>query len=80
MTDAGLAQFVLGVSNEQRMGDPYGDGRGVMGGQQAGGFEHLAEIIAGVEDQSRVGVCIDTCHNYFSRSRIPHSWRASFRR
>ena len=25
-------------------------------------FEHLAEIIAGVEDQSRVGVCIDTCH------------------
>ncbi len=25
-------------------------------------FEHLAEIIAGVEDRSRVGVCLDTCH------------------
>ncbi len=25
-------------------------------------FEHLAEIIDGVEDKSRVGVCIDTCH------------------
>jgi len=27
-------------------------------------FEHLAEIIAGVEDKSRVGVCLDTCHTY----------------
>lgn len=27
-------------------------------------FEHLAEIIAGVEDRSRVGICIDTCHAY----------------
>jgi len=27
-------------------------------------FEHLAEIIAGVEDKSRVGVCIDTCHAF----------------
>jgi deoxyribonuclease-4 len=25
-------------------------------------FEHLAAIIEGVEDKSRVGVCIDTCH------------------
>lgn len=25
-------------------------------------FEHLAAIIAGVEDQTRVGVCLDTCH------------------
>ena len=25
-------------------------------------FEHLAEIIDGVEDKSRVGVCLDTCH------------------
>ena len=25
-------------------------------------FEHLADIIEGVEDKSRVGVCIDTCH------------------
>lgn len=25
-------------------------------------FEHLARIIAGVKDVSRVGVCLDTCH------------------
>lgn len=25
-------------------------------------FEHLARIIEGVEDKSRVGVCLDTCH------------------
>ena len=25
-------------------------------------FEHLAKIIEGVNDKSRVGVCIDTCH------------------
>lgn len=27
-------------------------------------FEHLARIIAGVNDKSRVGVCIDTCHSF----------------
>lgn len=27
-------------------------------------FEHLAEIISGVEDKTRVGVCIDTCHAF----------------
>ncbi len=27
-------------------------------------FEHLAAIIEQVEDKSRVGVCIDTCHAY----------------
>lgn len=27
-------------------------------------FEHLAAIIDRVEDKSRVGVCIDTCHTY----------------
>ncbi|AIX51666.1 deoxyribonuclease IV [Pantoea eucrina] len=27
-------------------------------------FEHLATIIAHVEDKSRVGVCIDTCHTF----------------
>jgi len=29
-------------------------------------FEHLAEIIDRIEDQSRVGVCLDTCHAYAS--------------
>ena len=27
-------------------------------------FEHLAAIIAGVEQSDRVGVCIDTCHTF----------------
>ncbi|MBB3188012.1 deoxyribonuclease IV [Microbacter margulisiae] len=27
-------------------------------------FQHLADIIAQVEDKSRVGVCIDTCHAF----------------
>jgi deoxyribonuclease-4 len=27
-------------------------------------FEHLATIIEGVEDKSRVGVCLDTCHTF----------------
>ncbi len=27
-------------------------------------FEHLTEIIEQVEDKSRVGVCIDTCHTF----------------
>ena len=27
-------------------------------------FEHLAEIIDQIEDKSRVGVCLDTCHTY----------------
>ncbi|QZT37683.1 deoxyribonuclease IV [Halosquirtibacter xylanolyticus] len=29
-------------------------------------FEHLAHIISKVEDKSRVGVCIDTCHAFTS--------------
>lgn len=27
-------------------------------------FEHIARIIDGVEDKSRIGVCVDTCHTY----------------
>ncbi len=27
-------------------------------------FEHIAEIIDQVEDKSRVGVCLDTCHSF----------------
>lgn len=27
-------------------------------------FEHLAEIISRVEDKSRIGVCVDTCHTF----------------
>lgn len=27
-------------------------------------FEHIARIIDGIEDKTRVGVCLDTCHSY----------------
>jgi deoxyribonuclease-4 len=27
-------------------------------------FEHLAQIIDGVEDKTRIGVCLDTCHTF----------------
>jgi len=27
-------------------------------------FEHIAAIIDGVEDKSRIGVCLDTCHTF----------------
>lgn len=27
-------------------------------------FEHLARIIDGIEDKSRIGVCVDTCHTH----------------
>jgi len=36
-------------------------GQGTQVGHE---FEHLARIIHGVEDKTRVGVCIDTCHTY----------------
>jgi len=36
-------------------------GQGTTLGYQ---FEHLARIIEGVDDKSRVGVCLDTCHTF----------------
>ena len=33
-------------------------------------FEHLAQIIDMVEDKSRVGVCIDTCHAFAAGYKI----------
>jgi deoxyribonuclease IV len=35
-----------------------------QGGHVGCRFEHLAEIIDRIEDRSRVGVCLDTCHSY----------------
>ncbi len=37
-------------------------------------FEHLAQIIDKVEDKSRVGICIDTCHTYSAGYDIS-SWQ-----
>src|SRR5574344_481624 len=43
-------------------------------------FEHLAQIIDGVEDKSRVGVCLDTCHAFAAgyELRTPEAWAATF--
>jgi deoxyribonuclease-4 len=43
-------------------------------------FEQIAEIISQVEDKSRVGVCIDTCHTFTSgydlrdKESYDHTW------
>jgi len=34
-------------------------------------FEHLAQIIHYVEDKSRIGVCIDTCHTFTAGYNLP---------
>lgn len=43
-------------------------------------FEHLARIIELVEDKSRVGVCVDTCHSFAAGYDFttPESYRASW--
>lgn len=43
-------------------------------------FEHLARIIDKVEDKSRVGVCIDTCHTYSAGYDLaaPEGYRATW--
>jgi deoxyribonuclease-4 len=43
-------------------------------------FEHLAEIIEQVNDKSRVGVCIDTCHTFAGGYdlRTPETCEATF--
>ncbi len=41
-------------------------------------FQHIADIIAGVQDRSRVGVCIDTCHVFAAGHdiRTAEGWNA----
>lgn len=41
-----------------------------QGNSIGGKFEHLRDIIGQVDDKSRVGVCIDTCHIFASGGRI----------
>jgi deoxyribonuclease IV len=43
-------------------------------------FEHIRSIIDQVEDKSRVGVCLDTCHTYSAGYDIknPEGFRQSF--
>lgn len=43
-------------------------------------FEHLAAIIDGVDDKSRVGVCLDTCHTFSAGYDLtpPDAYQAAF--
>lgn len=51
------------------------------GGEIAGSFEELRELIAGVDHQDRVGICFDTCHafaaGYDLRNR--NGWEGTLR-
>ncbi|KAL1842379.1 hypothetical protein VTJ49DRAFT_5444 [Mycothermus thermophilus] len=49
----------------------------VVGGR----FEDLRDIIAQVEDKSRVGVCLDTCHAFAAGYdlRSPEAWAATMK-
>ena len=42
-------------------------------------FEELAEMIAGIEDKARVGVCFDTCHTFVAGYdiRTPETYAAT---
>ena len=42
-----------------------------QGSNVGNSFEHLARIIHYVEDKSRVGICIDTCHAFTSGYNLP---------
>lgn len=41
-------------------------------------FEHIAHIISKVEDKSRVGVCIDTCHTYSAGYDLVNDFESVF--
>lgn len=41
-------------------------------------FEHIAEIIDGVSDGKRVGVCLDTCHTYVAGYDIKNRYDEVF--
>jgi len=44
-------------------------------------FEHLAEILGGVKDPDRIGICIDTCHVFAAGYPLatPKQYKATFR-
>jgi len=43
-------------------------------------FEHLRDIIAGIKNKKRVGICVDTCHIFAAGYdiRTPETYQASF--
>ncbi len=61
---ARIAESINGVLVETRGVTAVIENTAGQGSNLGWRFEHLAEIIARVEDKSRVGVCLDTCHAF----------------
>ncbi len=67
--DAGLKRIVKGLNEAIKRTKGFAvefwlentAGQGTNLGHR---FEHLAKLIDGVKDNSRIGVCIDTCHTF----------------
>lgn len=81
--DAGLARIAGSLNNlfEKTKGYKVGlllettAGQGTVLGHR---FEHIAEIIANVKDNKKVGVCLDTCHSYVAGYDIKKRYEAVF--
>ncbi|MCL7938950.1 deoxyribonuclease IV [Halomonas sp. ATCH28] len=61
---ARIAESINGVLAETRGVTAVIENTAGQGSNLGWRFEQLAEIIAQVEDKSRVGVCLDTCHAF----------------
>jgi len=81
--DAGLARIAGSLNNlfEKTKGYKVSlllettAGQGTVLGHR---FEHIAEIIAHVKDNKKVGVCLDTCHSYVAGYDIKKRYEAVF--
>lgn len=81
--DAGLARIADSLNNlfERTKGYKVSlllettAGQGTVLGYR---FEHIAEIIANVKDNKKVGVCLDTCHSYVAGYDIKKRYEAVF--
>lgn len=82
----GLRRIAEGLN---RVFDRYPDGRVTICLETTAGqgsslghrFEHLADILGRVEDEDRIGVCLDTCHIFAAGYPIstPAGYRATLR-
>lgn len=82
--DAGIARLIEAVN---RIHDERPDGKSVLLIETTAGqgtslgfrFEEIAAMIEGIEDKSRVGVCLDTCHIFAAGYdiRTPETYTAT---
>ncbi|HPR62945.1 MAG TPA: deoxyribonuclease IV [Thermoanaerobaculia bacterium] len=74
-----IAESINGALEKTRGVTAVLEGTAGQGGYIGYRFEHLAEIIEQVEDKSRVGVCLDTCHLFGAGYdlRTPEAYRTT---